>query len=136
MGLLDNLKLAKAGFKPDMIKEINAAGVDSDSIIELSKNGYSPDDVKELIALSSEEKANITAPENNDSAPDETDHNENTGEKDDSDYKKKLDDANAELAKLREQVKMQQRNNARTNLGNETEQTPREIIREAFKNLS
>jgi len=137
MGLLDNLKLAKAGIKPDDIKSFNDSGIQTEEIIELSKNGYSVDDIKKLIEISADKETDSTAPENNGSESSDAGGDENTGDKDNFDYKKELEKQSAEMEKLKQQVKIAQMQNQHRDMGSGTpEKTPREILREAFRNLN
>lgn len=133
MGLIENMKLAKAGFKPDEIKAFQTSGIETNEIIELSKNGYSASDIATLIEISKDESG-VLQPGNMDSETSKTDPG-NDGEKDDLHYKEELESKNAEIEKLKAQIEMQQKRNASQNLGGSEKEDYHAKIKEAFKGL-
>lgn len=135
MGLLENLKLAKAGFKPDEIKGFNASGIETSDIIELSKNGYSAADINSLIDISKDEGGILQSGNDEKITSSGDSHGNDDEQKDNSDDKKIIDEKNAEIEKLKSMIEMQQKKNAAKNMGGGVEKNPHDIIKEAFKNL-
>lgn len=130
MELVNMLKLGTMGFKPADIKQINAAGIETDQIVELAKSGYAVSDVNELIKLAQEPSQ--TPPEEAPKAQPET-PKETPPEKSEHDDKleqlqKALDEANAKIKQI-------QSDNASKNLGAGDVKSPRDLVRESLRNL-
>lgn len=130
MELVNMLKLGTMGFKPADIKQINAAGIETDQIVELAKSGYAVSDVNELIKLAQEpsqtppEEAPKAQPEKPKETPPEK------SEQDDKIAKleKALEEANSTIKKI-------QFDNASKDLGAGNTKSPRELVQESLRNL-
>lgn len=135
MTIAEMIKLGIHGFKPADIKEINAAGIATDQIIDLAKNGYSTADVKELISLAGEVE---TVQPGNEEQPEKlgpADQTGNEGDTGNDEYKKQLEAQAAELEKLKKQLETAQNKNASRNLGPGTPEDPEEKVKEIFKDI-
>lgn len=133
MGLIENVKVAMLGYKPDEIKTFAEAGVSTSEIIELSKNGYSAKDISDLIELSKDNGGLQPGNDGNDNPKDASQGNE--GEKDNSNYDKELKDKEAEIEKLKSDIEKLQKSNAQQNLGGSNEISNREKVQNIFRNL-
>lgn len=134
MGLIENVKVAMLGFKPDEIKTFAAAGVSTNEIIELSKNGYSAKDISDLIDISKDNGGLQPGNDGNDN-PSDASQGKNDGEKDDSNYDKELKDKETEIEKLKSDIEKLQKSNAQQNLGGSNEASNREKVQNIFRNL-
>lgn len=133
MGLIENVKVAMLGFKPDEIKTFAAAGVSTNEIIELSKNGYSAKDIADLIDISKDIGELQPGNDGNDNPSDASQGTD--GEKDNSDYIKQLKDKETEIDKLKADIEKLQKSNAQHNLGYSNEPNNREKVQNIFRNL-
>ena len=130
MELVNMLKLGTMGFKPADIKQINAAGIETDQIVELAKSGYAVSDVNELIKLAQE--PGQTPPEETPKAQPEkpTETPPEKSEQDDKIAKleKALEEANSTIKKI-------QFDNASKDLGAGNTKSPRELVQESLRQL-
>lgn len=133
MGLIENVKVAMLGYKPDEIKTFAAAGVSTNEIIELSKNGYSAKDISDLIELSKDNGGLQPGNDGNDNPKDASQGND--GEKDNPNYDKELQDKEMEIEKLKSDIEKLQKANAQQNLGGSNETSNREKVQNIFRNL-
>lgn len=134
MKIADMIKLGVKGFKPADIRQINDSGIDTDSIINLAQNGYSAKDVNELITLAKESESlqpGNDEPDTQGLAGAQDDKGEPAGD----DYKQKAESQEQEIQKLKEQLKAAQSQNAQKNLGSAEPVTPREEVKEAFRQI-
>ena len=134
MGLIENVKVAMLGFKPDEIKTFAAAGVSTNEIIELSKNGYSAKDISDLIDIS-KDNGGLQPGNNGNDIPSDASQGKNDGEKDDSNYDKELKDKETEIEKLKSDIEKLQKSNAQQNLGGSNDTSNREKVQNIFRNL-
>ena len=129
MELMNMLKLGTMGFKPADIKQINAAGIETDQSVELAKSGYAVSDVNELIKLAQEPSQ--TPPEETPKAqPEKPETPPEKSEQDDKIAKleKALEEANSTIKKI-------QFDNASKDLGAGNTKSPRELVQESLRQL-
>lgn len=130
MELVNMLKLGTMGFKPADIKQINAAGIETDQIVELAKSGYAASDVNELIKLAQEpsqtppEKKEPEAPPEKPEAKPENDELNN-----------KITELTKQLEEAQSTIKKIQSDNASKDLGAGNQKTARELVQESLRNL-
>ena len=133
MNLAETLKLATKGFKPNDIRQIKEAGIETEEIVKLADNGYSVEDVNSLIQLTQEGTEELQ-PKTKES-DDEPKQDPGTGEEASINYKEEIESKDEEIRKLQSKIAEIQNRNASRNLGSAPEKSNREKIQEAFATL-